>query len=215
MTITLDHTFTAPTPRRSEDEAPSFVAAIESQTAPNLPTTYDDLRDLPTDQVALALAKSDLATLPVDVLTEMSNEDELNAVETLPPHRPGLARKLVAWVGQGMERLGGPYGLWETDYAVRYMEDKGLPSWENAPIWGSHERAAMMNQLSWSFHFWAGGEEPEIEHVTLWVVADPEFPAHGVIGQIRNLNDLRQIAKVRPELRLESWNGGYRWVSSA
>lgn len=214
MTVTLE-TFGAPAPRCSEDGTPSFVAAIESQVEPNLPTTYDELRDLPTDQVAIALAASDLEVLPGDVLAAMRNEEELTAVETLPPHRPGLARKLVAWVAQGMERLGGAHGLWETDYANRAMENQGMQSWENNPIWGGYDRAVMMNQLSWSFHFWAGGEEPQIEHVTLWVVADPERPDHGVIGHLRNLNDLRHIEQIRPELRLEAWNGGYRWVSSA
>lgn len=214
MTVMLEApvaTITRPafTPRR-----PSFVTAIEAQDAPNIAATYDQVKNLSTDQVAIALAKSDLVTFPKHVLDIMSNESEINDVEVLPPHRPEIARKLIAWVVQGMERLGGEDGLWETDYHVRYMEDQGYPSRKNIRLWGDLDRANMMYMLSWSFHFWAGGEEPEPERVTLWVLADPEYPARGYAKHSRLLPDLLQLAKIRPELKLEAWNGGYRWVSA-
>lgn len=209
MTVTLEAPV-APAPRRSEDTAPSFIAAIEAQAAPNLPMTYDDFRDLTTDEVAIALAASDLATLPEDLLAEMGSNPEITEVETLSPARPKLARLLVGWVAQGMERIGGRHALWVVDYTIRFMEDQGYPSWENSLVWGGLSRARMVNMLSWEFHFWAGGQEPEVEYVHLW-----EMEQYGEVRRTRQLRDLRGLESERPYLKLVRSFDGFRWAPAS
>lgn len=210
MTVTLDSPTTSaaiPTPRRSENETPAFIAAIEAQTAPALPRAYGDFRDLTSDEVAIALAASDIETLPEDLLAEMGSNPEVIDVETLSPLRPKLTSLLVGWVAQGMERIGGRHALWVADYTIRFMEDQGYPSWENSLIWGELSRARMVNMLSWEFHFWAGGQEPEVEYVYLW-----EMGQQGEVRRTRQLRDLRGLERERPYLKLVRSIDGYRWA---
>lgn len=190
---------------------PEFVAAITAQACPAGTASYDDYRDLITDEIAIALAVSDIATLPEHLLTEMSTHPEVIEVETLPPVRPELARMLVGWVAQGVERLGGRHALWVAEYTSRFMESQGYPSWENNTVWGGLSRARMANMLSWGFHPWAGGQEPEIEHVHLWELTERQ----GEVRRTRQLRDLRGIERERPYLKLVRWADGYRWAPAS
>lgn len=206
----------------SPNLAPSLAAVRSLGTPPQV--SAEDLRrvtDLPHEEIAVALAASDMPTLPVDALDLMEDVPELNDSEQAPAPMADIAALLTGWALQGIDRLGGEDSVWESARDERYEMNAapGDEMWQNSDRWGTPERGRQCYMLAWNFHPWADSVDPQPEIVTVWTVVDPEYPEDGLVGTGRPLRDLRMIERANPGAKLSELHGngahhGFVWVKA-